>query len=166
MISQNKLQELLHYDADTGVFTWRVANGRKGLLGKVAGTVKLNGYVEITINYKKFKAHRLAWIYFNGEDPSGEIDHINRCTTDNRINNLRAVSSSLNKENRLKQSNNKSGYKGVSWHQKAGKWQAHVRTHGRSNYLGLFVSAEDAYAAYQSAAAKLHEINPCSGVAA
>lgn len=163
-LTQDRLRELLHYEPATGLFTWLVVKGRRGLPGKQAGTVNHHGYVCITIDGKKLKAHRLAWLYVNGEVPAGEIDHINRCRTDNRIENLRVVDSRLNKENKLKLSNNKSGYKGVSWHERAGKWQAHVRTLGRSHYLGLFVSAEDAYAAYQAAAATLHSINPCAEV--
>jgi hypothetical protein len=49
---------------------------------------------------------------------------------------------------------NTSGFPGVSWSKAAGKWEAHLRVDGVRHYLGLFLSAEDAYAAYLDARAR------------
>jgi HNH endonuclease/AP2 domain len=95
--------------------------------------------------------------------PKGlEVDHINGNPLDNRRNNLRLVTHSQNQKNMSKHKDNKSGYKGVSWHKKAKKWQVHV---GKKGYIGLFTDPKEAAKAYNIAAlehfgefAKLNEI--------
>ena len=52
------------------------------------GSYDKDGYLILKIKGKQFKAHRIAWLLNYGEFPKGEIDHINRCRTDNRIENL------------------------------------------------------------------------------
>ena len=72
----------------------------KNKFGNVIGTKKLNGYITVTLNGKQLLAHRIVWKAFNGEIPEGmEIDHINTIRDDNRLENLRLVSSSENKRN-------------------------------------------------------------------
>jgi hypothetical protein len=45
-----------------------------------------------------------------------------------------------------------SQHKGVSWHQKKGKWKAHQWIGGKKRHLGYFVTEEEATAAYRQAA--------------
>jgi len=89
---------LLTYDPYTGLFTWLVDAYSNKVKGKIAGSIK-EGYINISIDRKLYRAHRLAWLYVNGVFPS-EIDHINRVKSDNRICNLREVSRSENCQNR------------------------------------------------------------------
>jgi hypothetical protein len=84
-----------------------------------------------------------------------QIDHINKDTLDNRRQNIRIATASQNGANRGKNSNNTSGYKGVSFHRASGKWRSQVRVNRIQKNLGLFDSAEDAFRAYCSAA-KIH----------
>lgn len=84
--------------------------------GKTVGFKHGKGYRAVNIGNKQVYEHRFIWEAFNGEIPEGmEIDHINTIRDDNRLCNLRMVSSSENKKNpitidRYKQSNkNKSG---------------------------------------------------------
>lgn len=99
MITQKELKQLLDYDKMTGLFTWRV---QKGYIkpGRIAGVVnnKNKPYIRITINQKRYMAHRLAWLYEFGYEPK-EIDHINGIKYDNRIDNLREVTRSINMQN-------------------------------------------------------------------
>ena len=155
-----RVQELLHYDPETGVFTWLVVKGRRGLPGKTAGTIGADGYVIITIDGRKLRAHRLAWLCVHGTEPPNEIDHCNLIRHDNRLCNLRLATSRQNKENKDKLRNNKSGYRGVSWHARAGRWQSTIRSNGKTTYLGLFDSAPEAHEAYRLAAGRLHDRNP------
>jgi hypothetical protein len=73
------------------------------------------------------------------------VDHANCNTLDNRKENLRVCSNSDNLRNRGKPRNNTSGYKGVYWNGAANKWQAYISINGRSVYLGVRSTPEEAY---------------------
>lgn len=64
-----------------------------------------------------------------------------------RRNNLRIVTNLVNSRNRRgANSDSTSGYRGVSWHKVAKKWQAQVGVGGRHCYLGLHETPEAAAA--------------------
>ena len=89
--------------------------------------------------------------------PAGtDVDHINGDGLDNRRANLRLATRSQNMCNRGPNANNKSGYKGVSWMPKLGKWRATIVVNGKQTHLGLFSTPEDAHATYCDAAKRLH----------
>lgn len=157
MITQNELKKFLNYDFNTGVFYWNVERGTVRI-GNVAGCLKNNGYLQIQINGKKYYSHRLAWIYFFGHIPNLEIDHINGNKTDNRISNLRLATSRQNKQNKkIYNSNNKTGYLGVSFYKKIGKFCAEIRNNNKKIHIGFFENPEDAYKEYLKAKRKLHK---------
>lgn len=85
------------------------------------------------------------------DKPRPGVDHINGNGLDNRKVNLRPANQSLNNANRKVLSTNKSGYRGVSFHTRRGKWQANLS--GR--YLGLFDDPKEAYEVYKRAKLKL-----------
>jgi hypothetical protein len=111
-------------------------------------------YEKIKVDGKVYKSHRLAWFYVNGKFPDGEIDHINGNTLDNRICNLRDVSSEGNCRNRTKRADNKSGVTGVLWYPPSGKWQAAIVHNKKKIHLGYFVDIEDAKKARKEAEVK------------
>ena len=78
---------MLHYDPDTGVFTWRSKPNRRVKIGTVAGWSNL-GYVTITVDTKYYQAHRLAWMYVYGVDPGDMLVDHNGDRSDNRLSNL------------------------------------------------------------------------------
>lgn len=80
------------------------------------------------------------------------VDHINRDTLDNRRANLRISTQQQNQGNRKKSKNNSSGYKGVVFNKRLGKWSAFIGYDGKPKYLGLFASPELAAQAYDKAA--------------
>src|SRR5690625_2974198 len=86
-----------------------------------------------------------------------QTDHINRDSLDNRKNNLRAATGSLNTANRGMQSNNTSGYKGVSWAKGSGKWSVDVWINRKKHYLGLFECKHEAARVYNLWAHDLHK---------
>jgi hypothetical protein len=155
MITAERLRELLDYDGETGVFRWRSNRGRMAKLGQQAGSSNSSGYVLIRIDGKDYRAHRLAWLHVNGAWPQDEIDHINCNRSDNRIGNIREASHSQNNANRPRYKNNRSGFKGVAWHAKTGRWRAEIRLSRRSRHLGLFDTPEAAHSAYMDAASRL-----------
>jgi len=153
------LRELLDYNSETGVFTWRnrerhwfkTEGGFKRFhnlyAGKVAGTVRkgVTGYLtpRITLFGKLWQAHRLAFIYM-GEALPKQVDHLNRDSMDNRWCNLAASSAKENMKNKSMFSNNTSGVTGVSWSKGMGKWRALVGVNGRLKHLGYFQDLAEA----------------------
>ena len=150
------VRELLEYDALAGTFTWRSTTRSAG---KQAGTRRSTGYIAISINNRTYYAHRLAWLYVHGAWPDPQIDHINRDKADNRIVNLRVVTSSQNHANRAVKT--KSGFKGV-YPTKSGKWQVLISVEGRSWHLGTFSDIEEAKARYLKAAQNHHGECACA----
>lgn len=143
------------YDPETGIFL-RKGNSRSNGRG-TAGTICKNGYIHIMIGPMMLKAHRLAWFIVHGAWPIGMLDHINGDRSDNRICNLRPVTSSQNKANGERYVTNKSGYKGVIYRPDARgskKWRAQITVNYKRIALGYFHTAEQASAAYQIAACK------------
>ena len=148
-ITQEILKERLHYDKDTGVFTWLDNELNHGKVrGKKAGNVNNMGYevLGITIDNKhyKFLQHRLAWLYEYGEFPNDGLDHINHVKTDNRITNLRIATQKENCRNRSMHSTNSTGHTGVTFDKFTGKFMAHVTVDYKFKNLGRFKNIEDA----------------------
>lgn len=129
MISQSRLKKLIHYDPETGVFTWLPRDGantfnsqfNEKFAGKTVGTVSTNGYLPTSIYKKQVTGHRLAYLYMERRLPK-YIDHINGIRSDNAWKNLRECNQSGNISNVGKRTNNTSGYKGVRWNKLRGKW--------------------------------------------
>jgi len=87
---------------------------------------------------------------------SVQVDHENHDGLDNRRANLRLATSAENNRNTRMRKNNASGYKGVSWDQRANKWYAQIMANGRNIALGMFANIDDAADAYDEAARQLH----------
>jgi hypothetical protein len=106
----------------------------------------------IRVNVTTYYRSRVVWAMHYGEDAPGLIDHWNRDSTDDRIDNLRIATSSQNNANSTIRSDNSSGFKGVSWHKANKKWVAGIRVNGVRTYLGSFTDPEIAHAACVAAA--------------
>jgi hypothetical protein len=155
-LTQERLKELLSYDAETGLFTWlkRCGQGSHAKIGSIAGHAENGGYVRICVDGKLWRAHRLAWLYVYGTIPH-VVDHINRNPSDNRICNLRLASKSTNSMNRVAVS--KHGFKGIG-KSRGGKFESYIgssRTKTR-RHLGTFDTLEDAAKAYDAAAIEIY----------
>lgn len=148
-----RVAEMIDYDPHTGKLTWKrrdvyVRGWSNKRAGEECGKLR-NGYRVIEVRFGdgvrlRVMAHRLAWFIHCGRLPNGEIDHVNRDRSDNRACNLREVSSSMNKRNKSRMSNNKSGVTGVCWDKCRKKWAAQVRMEGRNHHLGRFDNLIDA----------------------
>jgi hypothetical protein len=100
-LTQERLKEILHYDPETGMWTWiKERKYMNILVGSIAGTVKSNGYLYIGIDRKQYRASRLAFLYMTGKLPPDEVDHKNRVRLYNRWSNLRLVTHSENQQNK------------------------------------------------------------------
>lgn len=154
MTTLERLRQLVDYNPETGVFTWKEKTGKKVRVGHEVGSVHSQGYIEAMIDRKRWFLHRLAWFYVHGEVPPQQIDHINGNRADNRIGNLRVASQQQNSGNMRIRSSNQSGLKGVYWRKDLNRWSASIHVNYKTKNLGLFETKEDAHAAYMRAAAK------------
>jgi hypothetical protein len=147
--SAKRVNELFEYrDGKLYNKTNRASTSRKG---KMVGTKNAGGYLDVRIDKKNYRLHRLIWIMHNGDIPEKRvIDHRNGIKTDNRIENLRSVTIQENTFN--------SKSKGYSWHKSKQKYQAQICVNGVQKYLGLFVKEEDAIKARADAKEKYHPI--------
>ena len=163
-LTQAKLRQVLEYDSETGVFTRLSFSGSyaggSAKLGPVTSSPDERGYLRIRVYGKKYRAHRLAWLYVYGTFPSKGIDHINGNKLDNRIENLREADQTENSQNRVAWRNSTSRYLGVSYYAKTKKWVAQIKSGADQIFLGYFSTPEAANAAYKQAKATLHTFNP------
>ena len=144
MLTQNRLKEVAIYNESSGVFTWAVSRGGFVKHGQPCGCVT-NGYVCIAIDGKRYKAHRLAWLYVYGDFPKLCIDHIDGDKSNNRISNLRQASHSENIQNQRRATKaNSSGLIGASQYKRTNKWQSVIGINGKNKHLGYFKSAAEA----------------------
>jgi len=158
-IEPGTLRDLLDYDPETGVLTWRhrpcgAKNFNARYAGKEAGCLLPIGYRQLTIDNERFCAHRVAWAIHHGRWPENQIDHINGVRNDNRISNLRDVSHQENHRNQAIPKSNKSGVIGVHWNKRLRKWRAQIKIGGQQKHLGCFNCVADAAAARAKADAE------------
>jgi hypothetical protein len=160
IITHQELIQIIKYDIDTGLFTWKKFRGGSAKKNTLAGTIDKEGYRVIKINCKIYKAHRLAWFYTYGVFPTKDLDHINQIKNDNRIINLREVTNSQNHQNRGVNKNNSSGHKGVYWNNFHNKWQTNIGLNGKLQHIGYFLDINDAIKARKIAEQNLHPYKP------
>lgn len=153
-LTHSRLREMVDYDPETGVFTWREQIAKCIRIGNVCGRINAKGYRQIQISGRLYQAHRLVWLWMTGGWPPTSLDHRNGQKDDNRFANLRLATSSQNGANRRLPQHNTSGYRGVTKHTQTGKWQSQIGVAGRSIHLGLYADAVDAARAYNKAAAE------------
>lgn len=160
-LDQTILKRLLRYNKRTGVWTWRkradvrrawntrYAGRRAGYDWSPSGRVI---YRCIRIFDYPFLAHRLAYLYVTGVWPVADVDHRDLDGRNNRWTNLRPATKTQNGANRGRNSNNKTGFKGVSICSKTGRFRATIQFSGRWRQIGTFDTARAASQAYRRAA--------------
>lgn len=156
-LTQSRLQEVLFYNQDTGLFYWRNRPPRSSIEpGQAAGCLDTQGYVRIVVDGKVCQGHNLAWLYMRGVYPKGRIDHKNRVKSDNRFDNLRIATPSQNRAN--SPSTSSSGYKNVYYDSTRRRYRARMKNPEtqKNSHLGWYASAELAAAAVDVAAASYH----------
>ena len=137
ILTQARLKELFDYDGENLI--WRNPLKHSPVrVGDVAGWVDPRGYRTIIIKRKPYYSHRLIWFLVYGDWPKNEIDHIDQNPLNNKIENLRDVSKSINQRNAKKRINNTSGITGVSWDKVSGKWMVRICFDKKQRNLGLY----------------------------
>jgi len=140
-MTQHEVKRLFSYNEDTGLFVRKSS-------GKITGSLSSKGYIVVKVDGKKHYAHRLAWLYMYGYMPE-YIDHRNRIRSDNALVNLRPTTILENSRNRGLNTNNKSGVTGV--YSSGKKYSSSIKVNGKSIYLGVFPTFDDAVSARKHA---------------
>lgn len=143
-----KLRGVLKYMPRKGVFIWlvhRQSYGGKVKPGAVAGTYSEDSKgakrVNIKVDGKYYKAHRLAFLFMTGKWPPRklDVDHADGDGFNNKWTNLRPATRGQNNHNNHRiRSDNKSGKAGVSWSIIGNGWTARVTVDKRILHLGYF----------------------------
>jgi len=106
------------------------------------------GYVNGCEGDGAIKLHRLIM-----KPPEGMvIDHINNDPSDCRRDNLRIVSQHQNTMNHSLNRNSTTGFKGVCFDKKEGRYMAHIHPNRRMIFLGYYDNPKEAALAYDKAA--------------
>jgi hypothetical protein len=158
-LTAQRLRELFSYDPSSGAFC-RLTQRGPSRPGPVSMCLDTHGYPVMRVDYKLYRAHRLAWLHATGAWPMHDIDHIDGNRSNNRLANLRDVTRGENCQNlRAAQSHSDHGVLGVSRTNKSTTWRARIAVNGRTVYLGCFETQAEAQAAYLRAKRELHPAN-------
>lgn len=142
----------LRYDPDTGLFWW-VRPGLARQMSRPAGTSK-EGYNIIGFQNGLYYGHRLAWYFMKRRWPKKEIDHRDCDRSNNKWSNLRQADRFQQRRNSKMRSDNTSGYKGVCWAEKEGRWLVSITVKYRSKFIGYYETPKEGAVAYAAAAKK------------
>lgn len=160
MISLERLNELVCYDKETGLFTSKIS--RPGVSkGAPLGTIrKSNGYLQICLDRKLYYAHRLAMIMLGYDISNVQIDHIDGLKLNNSEKNLRICRNNENTQNIKKPyKNNILGVLGVTRAKQKNGYVAKIFHAKKYIHLGTFKTIDEASAAYISAKRLIHAFN-------
>lgn len=148
MATQELLYEMAkHFRADfeAGKLYW--VDSRCGK--KEAGTLKRKlNRVHVTYNGKIYLRYRILFALYHGYWPFGEIDHLDGCSSNDSISNLRDVPRAINARNCKVRSDNTSGRTGIQFVEKLGKWRARLG----HRHLGVFENLSEAIVCRKNAA--------------
>jgi hypothetical protein len=113
-------------------------------------------YAVRKVNKKTILMHRVI-LERMGFTNFKQGDHRDRNSLNDQRRNLRVATHGENQQNKNKQCNNTSGYKGVIWDRVHGKWLARIKVGGLVKCAGSFTNKLDAAKAYNDAAKKYHK---------
>jgi hypothetical protein len=139
MITQSELKELVNYNKDTGIFTWKKRTSNRIKVGDIVGNLHKCGYIEMRVGGTRCLAHRFAFLYVYGYMPK-LIDHIDRNKKNNRIDNLREATYGQNILNSKIRSDNTSGVKCVYFDKRNNSWEVKVG----NKYIKKYKTLEEA----------------------
>lgn len=166
LLTPEIVRQLFRYDPEERDLWW-IVPGPKRRLDRPVGAVAVRGkpdgrktyYRVVGLSvvpgvYEKHYAHELIWLYMTGRWADPEVDHENRDGLDNRWCNLREATRGEQCANRIVRPNSMKGaYRAAT---KSPMWVSHIRKDGKSTYLGLFATEQEAHDAFVEASKKLH----------
>jgi len=165
-LTQELLKQLIDYDPDTGVFTWRerplsmfkyqhdCKGWNKKYANKEAGSIKIDKLgaicMQITLLSKVYKLSRLTFLYVNGAYPINDIDCIDGDFTNLKWKNIRECTRTDTRYKTIK-SKGDVNIIGVHFCNRERKYISKITVKGKSITLGQFNTPEEAHQAYVNA---------------
>lgn len=152
-----ELNRLFYYHEDTGRLIRKVAGkGGNAPKGSVVGYPNSKGYLVVKITNsegsKGYFVHRLIWFMVTGEDPGElDIDHEDLNTANNKFDNLRVATRSVNKFNSVKRTTTL--YPGVNC--KNGRYNVRICVDYKRVQIGTYGTLSEAIAARKEAEREL-----------
>lgn len=142
--------EYFRYDPETGNLYRTKQSNSHGILGLARTKSSRWGHMQFYFRGHGYQVHRVAWFLMTGEQPPRIIDHKDLAPSNNRWDNLRAATPTLNNANRPRRGR---FLKGCSTCGR--KFKAQIKFGGKSQHLGVFDTEEEAHAAYVAKAVEL-----------
>lgn len=147
------MDEIVQVPLDNGEFAIIDAEDAERILPyKWSAQLRPNGkfYARRSEGGKIIMMHR----EIAGTEKGLDTDHWDKDSLNNRRKNLRPCTRSLNSMNRGRQSNNTTGYKGVTVarDKRKNKYQAQIVINGKQTFIGLFYGPYAAAIAYDEVA--------------
>jgi hypothetical protein len=140
-LTQERVRELFDY-CDTGNLTWKIKYHPTAEIGSYAGT-KSGNYRRVGIDGRSYKLHRIIFLWHHGYLPE-LVDHDDRDTLNNKIDNLREASKSCNTKNSKIRLDSKTKITGVFRYGKKNKWASYISNNGKRIHIGIFNTLEEA----------------------
>lgn len=83
--SQEYLKSILYYDGEYLMWKMQKSHGTK--IGAIAGTLHIDGYRYVIIDYTRYLTHYLIWKMVYGSEPK-DLIHLDGDKTNNKLNNI------------------------------------------------------------------------------
>lgn len=155
ILTAQRARELLSYDSDTGVLH-RLTSTGGCLHSSIAGSPQKDGRIQLYLDNKNHKAHRVIWLIVTGEWPKYDIDHIDGNPANNTWSNLRDIPHKINLQNRIKAAKGSAiPFLGVI--KNKNRFGSQIKINGKKVWLGTFDTPEEAHQVYLDAKRKYHE---------
>lgn len=152
MLTKELCDELFYYRG--GELFWKINAANNVKIGYKAGCIDSKNYGVIRIKNKGYKTHRIIFLMHHGYLPK-IIDHIDRNSLNNNIDNLRPATHYQNMINSKIPKNNTSKYKNVFFEQK--KWRVRIRIDGKPKDFGSYFDKEVARFVAEAMRNKYHK---------
>ena len=140
-LTQAEAKEL--FDYRDGALYWKIRpkHSRKSKDDMEAGSITTGGYKKFTYRQQIYYVHQVVYLIHHGYFPK-LIDHIDRNTSNNKIENLRESNKMTNAYNTPLYRKSKSGCKNVIWHEQRQKWSVRLIANKKSIHIGLYKDLE------------------------
>lgn len=150
MITRKKILSFFNYSKENGTLIWKdhwCKSTKTRFIGQVAGVTTQKNYRQVVIEYKIYLVHRLIWFLEKRQWPRF-IDHIDGNGLNNKIENLRSVSSRMNQHNL--HFHRKGKLVGTTFEKKSGRWISQLYFKGKYKKLGRFSTELEAHNCYMN----------------